>query len=254
MAEYERGKTIKLSTNFDSTEFDCKCRNASCKCTKISKELVTYLQLIRNHFGKPVIIASGYRCSAHNKAVGGTTGSNHLKGMAADIKISGVSPKEVAKYAESIGVKGIGWYETEADGFFTHIDTRKTKYFWKGHKQERITTFNGTVANKELTTEEQNLVREFQISAIADGYKFPKYGADGQWGAECARVARAALIRNKKNSGNHNLTKLAQKLLGVTVDGICGSETEAAIKKYQKQKGLKADGIIGLNTWKALLA
>lgn len=247
--EYAREAAIKLSTNFISTEFNCHC--GKCAKTKISKELINYLQQIRDHFNKPVTINSGYRCSAHNKAVGGASSSNHTKGMAADIAVKDVEPKEVAAYAESIGVKGIGLYETAQDGFFVHIDTRLTKYFWYGQGQQYRSTFNEATTNNELTSQEQNLVKEWQLAAIADGFSFPAFGADGLWGAECVRVARAARV--KRSTRNHNLTKFVQRALNVSIDGICGDETTAAIKKYQKQKGLRADGVVGLNTWKALL-
>jgi uncharacterized protein YcbK (DUF882 family) len=62
-------------------------------------------------------------------------GSRHSKGDAADIVVKGVSSREVAKYAESIGIKGIGLYETSADGHFTHIDTRTSKSFWYGQSE-----------------------------------------------------------------------------------------------------------------------
>ena len=93
---------------------------------------MNYLQQIRTHFGKPVHINSGYRCATHNKKVGGAKASKHATGQAADIKINGVAPSEIAKYAESIGVLGIGLYETNSDGYFVHIDTRTTKSFWYG--------------------------------------------------------------------------------------------------------------------------
>lgn len=134
---YTKGKAVKLSTNFKSTEFDCKC-NGYCKKTIIDSQLVTYLQLIRNHFGKPITINSGYRCAKHNRAVGGSSGSKHTKGAAADIVVRGVEPKEVAKYCEAIGIKGIGLYST-----FVHIDTRSKKSFWYGHNQEYRATFGG---------------------------------------------------------------------------------------------------------------
>ena len=37
-----------------------------------------------------------------------------------------------------------------------------------------------------------------------------------------------------------------------TVDGNFGSNTDSAVKKYQKAQGLSADGIVGKDTWKAL--
>jgi uncharacterized protein YcbK (DUF882 family) len=52
-----------------------------------------------------------------------------MYGKAADVKISGVSPKKVAAYAETLlkNKGGIGIYPT-----FTHIDVRSTKARWKG--------------------------------------------------------------------------------------------------------------------------
>lgn len=123
MATYTRGSSIKLSSNFNSNEFDCKC--GKCKKTIIDKKLINSLQLIRNHFGKPIIINSGYRCTEHNKAVGGVSNSQHTRGKAADIVVKGIEPREVAAYAASIGVNGIGVYKT-----FTHVDTRANKAFW----------------------------------------------------------------------------------------------------------------------------
>lgn len=38
----------------------------------------------------------------------------------------------------------------------------------------------------------------------------------------------------------------------ITVDGVFGSDTEAIIRQFQKEKGLKVDGIVGSTTWKAL--
>ena len=140
---YKKGTAIQLSTNFKSTEFDCHGKTC-CSITLIDEKLVEYLQNIRNHFNKPVNVSSAYRCASHNKNVGGATGSRHTKGQAADIYINGIKPAEIAKYAESIGILGIGLYETDADGHFVHVDTRTTKSFWYGQKQEKRTTFGGT--------------------------------------------------------------------------------------------------------------
>ena len=43
------------------------------------------LEPLREHFGIPVVISSGYRCPALNRTVGGVSNSQHLKGEAADI-------------------------------------------------------------------------------------------------------------------------------------------------------------------------
>lgn len=43
------------------------------------------LDPLRSKWGAPIIVTSGYRCPALNKAVGGATSSQHMNGMAADI-------------------------------------------------------------------------------------------------------------------------------------------------------------------------
>ena len=140
---YKKGTAVTLSTNFKSTEFDCH-GSGCCSSTNVDEKLVEYLQKIRDHFGKPVEISSGYRCATHNKNIGGATNSRHSKGQAADIYISGVKPAEIAKYAESIGILGIGLYETDKDGHFVHVDTRTSKSFWYGQAEASRTTFGGT--------------------------------------------------------------------------------------------------------------
>ena len=44
------------------------------------------LDIIREKYGKPITISSGYRCPALNKVVGGASTSQHTKGQAADLK------------------------------------------------------------------------------------------------------------------------------------------------------------------------
>lgn len=116
----------QLSANFKVKEFAC---NDGSDPVFISMELVALLQNIRAHFGKPVNINSAYRTVNKNKACGGATYSQHLYGTAADISIKGVSPKQVAAYAETLMPKsgGIGIYST-----FTHVDVRKTRSRWNG--------------------------------------------------------------------------------------------------------------------------
>ena len=139
---------VQMSTNFKSSEFDCH-GSGCCSSTLVDEKLVAYLQKIRDHFGKPVNINSGYRCPTHNKNIGGATNSYHSKGQAADIHISGVKPAEIAKYAESLGILGIGLYETDKDGHFVHVDTRTTKSFWYGQSEAYRDTFGGTSIQEE---------------------------------------------------------------------------------------------------------
>lgn len=126
--QYSKSKdgNTKLSTNFKVKEFAC---NDGSDTILISDELVEVLQKIRTHFGKAVTINSAYRTQAYNKKVGGASNSQHLYGTAADIKVSGVTAKEVADYAETllINTGGIGRYAN-----FTHVDVRENKSRWVG--------------------------------------------------------------------------------------------------------------------------
>ena len=141
----------KLSTNFKVKEFRCKDGSDS---VLIDGKLVDILQSIRDYFGKPVTINSAYRNATYNRKIGGASGSLHVKGMAADIVVSGIAPSEVAKYAERIGVKGIGLYETAKDGYFVHVDTRTNKSFWYGQAQAYRETFGGSKNEYEIIADE----------------------------------------------------------------------------------------------------
>lgn len=96
-------------------------------------------------------------------------------------------------------------------------------------------------------------VLEWQKAAIADGFRFPKYGADGVWGSECESVAKQAVVKKRLVHKYKNLTKIVQRVVGADVDGKCGSKTAEAIKAYQTAHGLVVDGCVGLNTWKVIL-
>lgn len=115
-----------LSTNFKVREFACQDGSDP---VFIAEKLVNILQAIRNHFGQPVNINSGYRTVTHNKKVGGAAQSQHLYGTAADIWVTGVSPSLVAAYAEKLmpNSGGIGIYS-----WGVHVDVREKKSRWNG--------------------------------------------------------------------------------------------------------------------------
>ena len=118
----------QLSPAFRVREF--RCRDGT-DTILIDEGLVVLLQCIREHFGKPVTITSGYRTAAHNRAVGGAVYSQHQYGRAADIRVSGVPVEQLAAYAETLlpGTGGIGRYPAKG---FVHVDVRKAKSRWVG--------------------------------------------------------------------------------------------------------------------------
>lgn len=117
----------QVTPHFKVREFAC---NDGSDPVFISQALADILENIRVHFGKPVHINSGYRTVSYNKTVSGSSStSQHCNGLAADIRVEGVSPDRVADHAEQLlgDHGGVGRYKT-----FTHVDTRANKSRWKG--------------------------------------------------------------------------------------------------------------------------
>ncbi len=106
---------------------------------------------------------------------------------------------------------------------------------------------------KDLFEKEDNAIRAWQKAAIADGFKFPKAGADGVWGSECEGVAKKAVVKKRIVYKYKNLTKIVQAAVGVRVDGYCGKDTDAGIRAWQNKNGLVADGSFGPASWRKLL-
>lgn len=123
----------QLAPGFRVREF--RCRDGS-DTVLVDEGLVVLLQCIREHFGKAVVITSGYRTAEHNAKVGGAKSSQHLLGRAADIQVADTSVEDVAAYAESLmpAWGGVGRYPVKAGRAkgWVHVDTRTNKSRWTG--------------------------------------------------------------------------------------------------------------------------
>lgn len=110
----------KLSLHFDEREFLCKCCGAG--AGQISSYLMSLLEQMRQDFGRPIRIASGFRCPAHNAAVGGSDKSAHLTGEAADIVCIFAGDRyQLLEAAFSNGATRVGIGDS-----FLHLDTSRT--------------------------------------------------------------------------------------------------------------------------------
>jgi uncharacterized protein YcbK (DUF882 family) len=111
-----------LSDNFSRKEFACKC---GCGYDTVDVELVELLQGASDNFdNRLVTINSGCRCKDYNEYVGGSEGSQHLLGRAADIDVEGILAEQVQEYFEDIA-PGLGCYDN-----FTHVDSRRGTARW----------------------------------------------------------------------------------------------------------------------------
>lgn len=123
----------KVSKHFRIREFASK---DGADKVLIDDDLVKLLENIREASGgKSVTINSGYRSPEHNKAVGGVSNSQHVKGTAADIVVADTDPLTVGQIAEYyLNTKGgIGVYKS-----FTHVDTRATRSRWDQRSGKQV--------------------------------------------------------------------------------------------------------------------
>ena len=123
---------MKLTKNFSLSEFKCKDgTGVPLHLRPYVQELAEQLQVLRDCIGRPVHINSAYRTYSHNKAVGGSLHSQHLKAKAADLRVEGIPSNmlhelilELIDNGEMIN-GGLGLYDT-----FVHYDIRKKPARW----------------------------------------------------------------------------------------------------------------------------
>lgn len=73
--------------HFTEAEFRCPC--GACPGSAhppMDRGLILALDNVREEYGRPMRVTSGYRCPSHNAAVGGASDSAHLTGQAADVR------------------------------------------------------------------------------------------------------------------------------------------------------------------------
>ncbi len=68
--------------------------------------------------------------------------------------------------------------------------------------------------------------------------------------------ARTQVLRQGSNGGAVKIAQLALNGKGYRLvgDGIFGPATDSAVRRFQSSRGLQADGIVGPQTWNALLS
>ena len=123
---------MQLTKNFNLEEFKCNDGTAVpgaylCNVTRVAQNL----QVLREDIGKPITINSAYRTVNYNRKIGGAVASQHLTASASDIKITGMTSKQIYDRIEKL-IKagkmhngGLGLYNT-----FVHYDVRAKPTRW----------------------------------------------------------------------------------------------------------------------------
>lgn len=108
--------------SFTRAELVCKCGCGRCE---MDPAFMDALQALRNHYGRPMPVTSGYRCPDHNARVSNTgLDGPHTTGRAVDVAVKrGLDAWDLAFLAMSHGFTGIGVsIRSGQKGAFLHLD------------------------------------------------------------------------------------------------------------------------------------
>lgn len=97
-----------------------KSANSSRRVSGLNRKLRGLLARIERHYKRPVMVSSGCRSKKRNRRIGGARRSYHLRCMAADIKVAGVSERALLRFVRRLpGRGGVGTYCRNS---IVHID------------------------------------------------------------------------------------------------------------------------------------
>jgi len=118
-----------LSPHFSVQEIACPCCGALPPEERL-QPLLACLEALRERYGHPMPVSSGYRCPRHNAAVGGAATSAHLLCAAADVRVEDSAlRRRFVEAAIRSQIPGIGVYPSHV-----HIDIedRPVPVLWWG--------------------------------------------------------------------------------------------------------------------------
>lgn len=260
---YKYNDTSKLSEHLRVSEFKCKCgKNHD---ILIDSDLVDLLEKVRSKLNASACnIYSGYRCPTHDKNIKGSGKGPHTLGYAVDCYFLDQNRKripssKVCLALEDLGHKcGIGYRcggSTDSTGN-THIDTKPRK--WYGDESKSMTatcctSYYDYFGIKKIVT---GIIAEWQ-KAMNNSYNCG-LAVDNKFGPDSQAKAKKYQLYLKQPQIHNDYVLFIQKQLNklgynLKEDGYFGPSTSNAVKNFQKSKGLKVDGYVGLNTIKSLL-
>ena len=109
-------------------------KNVDVRC--LPRTLVATIKQAERHFGRPAVVTSGFRSPRHNRRIGGAKNSMHVRCLAADVQISGVTKWQLAKYFRSLpGRGGVGTY---CHTVSVHVDVGPQRdWNWRCRRRKR---------------------------------------------------------------------------------------------------------------------
>lgn len=212
--KYECGDTTQLSPHFNAKEFRCKCGKEH--DFEVNEKLVEKLYESLNC--SKIIVTSGYRCTAHDKNVGGNGTGQHTKGNAADICCYGqdgkpIGSKIVCCKAQDIGFGGIANINTSYQ--YTHVDAR-TGSKWYGdevHGNNSVT--NDFYCYFGIQKEDMNIMKGIDVSVHNGDIDWKKVKSSGiDFAILRAGYGRELSQKDKKFEDNYAGTKTVNIPIG----------------------------------------
>ncbi|TPE68012.1 hypothetical protein AMD02_015740 [Halalkalibacterium halodurans] len=168
------------------------------------------------------------------------------------VQVVRVIQEFINTYGFNIAVDGIAGPQTMR-GLVKVLQTELNKQFGRGLVIDGIFGPRTRAALVNVRAGARgNLTRVLQALLYIKGYNPGPF--DGIFGPR----TRAALV-NVRAGARGNLTRVLQALLYIKgynpgpFDGIFGGKTESAVRAFQRDNGLTVDGIVGPQTWGALL-
>lgn len=231
---YSKVGDIKISEHFRLHEVRCKDKSDIVKYCDDTLAMAEKLRDLTEC--KSVIVTSGYRTPSYNKKIGGSCKSSHTEGYALDLsfKSSKYSVKEICCMAQDLGIHGIGYISKTA----IHIDMKPRKVLYRGDERKGYSNNVGGDFYTYFKIEKGSLPTSKEIKTSYNG-EYPKI-----------------IVGSLKRGSKGNKVKLLQMFLkwalnpNLSVDGIFGSNTEIAVKQFQRCVGITADGKFGKTSLK----
>lgn len=223
---YPYNSNEKLSEHFKVSEFRCKCGKTH--IIKIDTVLVDKLEKLYAEFNcSKITVVSGYRCVAHDKAVGGTGKGQHTLGRAVDVRLYDkdgkiINTKYVSCVAQDLGFRGIANINKTYTNI--HLDNRANgKYYG-----------NEPVSKNTVTTD---FYKYYGISkAEIDSMTTSGTSTDTTWKSSTGQSGPNPDLSKWPNTRDPKIKEL-QKILNdkgasLVVDGYAGKKTYSAVIKY----------------------
>lgn len=231
--KFESGDKSQLSQHFNVQEFRCKCG------TKheilIAEELVEKLEKLYSALNcSKIIVTSGYRCTAHDKNVGGSGSGQHTKGNAADICCYGqdgqpISSKTVCCKAQDIGFTGIA--NINEKYIYTHVDVRTNSKWYGDETKGNSTVTSDFYSHFGISKTNEPLMKGIDVSVHNGNIDWQKVKNAGiQFAILRAGYGRELSQKDARFEENYRNAKAAGIPVGAYWYSYAMSEEEARLE------------------------